>query len=105
MADSKGSEDRPREATPPTEPGLLDDLDRKIISFLQEDGRASNTQIARALDLTEATIRKRVRRLMSEGVLNIGAMPTPQTVNRMSSVVIGLSVALEFTRDAAERLA
>jgi Lrp/AsnC family transcriptional regulator for asnA, asnC and gidA len=105
MADSEENESGPPEAVTSPQPGLIDDLDRRIIGLLQEDGRASNTQIARALGLTEATIRKRVRRLMADGVLNIGAMPTARTVNRMSSVVIGLSIALDYARVAAERLA
>jgi Lrp/AsnC family transcriptional regulator for asnA, asnC and gidA len=89
-------------------PGLeitpLDDTDREIVRLLQQDGRASNTHIGRALGLTETTIRKRLRRLLDDGVLSIGAMPSPQTVNRMSSVVIGLSVATNCIHDIADQL-
>ena len=34
----------------------IDLIDSKIIRILQEDGRLSNTEIARNLDISEATI-------------------------------------------------
>ena len=37
----------------------LDNTDREIIRVLQRNGRTSNTEIGRALGLTETTIRKR----------------------------------------------
>jgi len=83
----------------------FDEVDRSIMRQLQADGRATNTQIARELGLTEAAVRKRLRRLLDEGVLSIGAMPTTQTVGDMSAVVIGITATLGSARRAAETLA
>ena len=47
----------------------LDDTDLQIIEMLQEDGRVSYSDIAKIVDRTEVTIRRRVRRLMKEGVI------------------------------------
>jgi len=55
--------------------GPVDEIDRAIIRLLQRDGRSSNTEIGRALDLTEATIRKRIGRLVSDNLVNIVAVP------------------------------
>jgi predicted ArsR family transcriptional regulator len=44
--------------------GPVDEVDREIIRLLQRDGRTSNTDIARALEVTETTIRKRIARLI-----------------------------------------
>ncbi len=47
----------------------LDSIDTKILSMLQEDGRRSFTEIAEAVGRTEVTIRRRVKRLIDEGVI------------------------------------
>ena len=58
----------------------VDDLDRRIITMLQSDGRMANTEIARSLDVTETTVRKRIARLLDEGLINVVAVPTPTAV-------------------------
>ena len=44
----------------------MDELDRKIIALLQVDGRSSNAKIARAVGVSEGTVRRRLRRLIQE---------------------------------------
>jgi Lrp/AsnC family transcriptional regulator, regulator for asnA, asnC and gidA len=58
----------------------LDPTDRAIVRVLQRNGRTSNTEIGRALGLTETTIRKRIARLVDEGLVNVVAVPTPEAV-------------------------
>lgn len=55
----------------------IDDLDAKIISILQKDGRMSNTDIARMLDISEATVRSRIKRLTEDEVIQIVAVSNP----------------------------
>ncbi len=47
----------------------LDELDRKIVNRLLEDGRKSFRQIAEAVDSTPATVINRVDRMQDEGVI------------------------------------
>ncbi|MFW9803906.1 MAG: Lrp/AsnC family transcriptional regulator [Candidatus Thorarchaeota archaeon] len=47
----------------------LDEIDEKIISMLQDDGRRSYSEIAEAAKRTEVTIRRRVKRLIDEGYI------------------------------------
>lgn len=47
----------------------LDDIDRIIIEMLQLDGRMSYSEIAKKVDKTEVTIRRRVRRLQNEKII------------------------------------
>jgi Lrp/AsnC family transcriptional regulator for asnA, asnC and gidA len=47
----------------------LDEIDDKIISMLQDDGRRSYSEIAEAAERTEVTIRRRVKRLIDEGYI------------------------------------
>lgn len=53
----------------------LDSLDRAIIRVLQEDGRASNVDTARYVGVSEATVRKRLDRLLSGRVIRVAAVP------------------------------
>lgn len=59
-------------------PGALqpDQTDWKIIHMLSE-GHMSNTQIARRLGFSEGTIRQRLKRLQSCGILKIKALRDP----------------------------
>lgn len=83
---------------------LLDELDRRIITILQADGRRPNTDIARGLKVSETTVRKRINRLVSRGLINVVAVPTPLAVGMNLSAIIGISAALPKLRDVSERL-
>lgn len=72
----------------------LDKTDRQIVRALQRNGRTSNTEIGRALGLTETTIRKRIARLIDEELVSIVAVPTPRAMGRTLSAIIGVSVTL-----------
>src|SRR4051794_21860056 len=82
----------------------VDDVDREIIRLLQRDGRSSNTEIGRALGLTETTIRKRIARLIAEDLVSIVAVPTPQAVGMTTSAIIGISVQLQSIHAVSEQL-
>ena len=43
---------------------VVDDLDNQIVEILKKDGRASNAHIARALGVSEGTVRRRLRMLI-----------------------------------------
>jgi len=60
-----------------TEIRNIDDLDAKIINILQSDGRISNTEIAKSLAVSEATIRGRIKRLIDDEVIQIVAVSNP----------------------------
>ena len=52
----------------------LDDVDRGIIAVLEGRGRTSNRMISRALGVSEGTVRTRVKRLQSDGLLKVIAV-------------------------------
>lgn len=55
----------------------IDDLDARIISLLQTDGRMSNTDIAKMLNVSEATVRGRIKRLTEDEIIQIVAVGNP----------------------------
>jgi Lrp/AsnC family transcriptional regulator for asnA, asnC and gidA len=95
-----GPDDRLRTA-PAIQPDVLD---RQIITLLRSDGRRSNREIARRLDVPEATVRYRVRRLTESGMLKISASIDPEQLGYGLTAV--MSIELEPTRlvSAAETI-
>lgn len=59
------------------QPLALDDLDKKILGYLQEDGRMTFVTLASQLGVSEGTIRKRVKRLEDGGVLKTMGVTDP----------------------------
>ncbi len=55
----------------------LDHVDCQMIQLLQKDGRISNTEIAKKIGLSEATVRTRLNRLIEEEYIQIVAVSNP----------------------------
>ncbi len=70
----------------------LDLADRCIIALLQADGRLSHTEIARRLSIHEATVRRRMKRLLDERTIQIVAQPEPFKAGFGVRTIIGLKV-------------
>jgi Lrp/AsnC family transcriptional regulator for asnA, asnC and gidA len=69
---------RPPSPAPEEPPAVeLDHLDREIIRHLQEDGRRPYREIGRDLEVSEGTIRWRVRRLIDAQALRVVAIADP----------------------------
>ena len=64
------------------EPTQLDDLDASIIEELYREPRAAYREIARRLEVSEGTIRTRVRRLQDSGTLLFTAFVDPAKFGR-----------------------
>lgn len=59
----------------------LDELDRQILSILQEDARIAFTEIARQLEAPDTTIHFRVRRMRDKGIIkNFTVLISPQSL-------------------------
>ncbi|MCL2431498.1 Lrp/AsnC family transcriptional regulator [Candidatus Bathycorpusculum sp.] len=71
----------------------LDDLDIRLLQLLQVNSRFSFAELSRELDVAEATVRFRVRRLVSEGVIAKFTIPLdPNKVGRRVSGAILLKL-------------
>jgi Lrp/AsnC family transcriptional regulator for asnA, asnC and gidA len=81
-----------------------DQLDRQIISLLQKDGRRPNTEIAQQLGVTETTVRKRIGRLVSENLIKVVAVPSPEVMGVTMSAIVGITVEMSAVQDVAAAL-
>ena len=56
---------------------MPDQIDCQMIELLQKDGRIPNTEIAKKLGVSEATVRSRLNRLIEEEYIQIVAVSNP----------------------------
>ena len=71
---------------------VVDDLDNQIVEILKNDGRASNAHIARALGVSEGTVRRRLRMLIEGGVIHVNVSLDPVKMGLTTEAIIGLEV-------------
>ncbi|HCB50627.1 MAG: hypothetical protein AMJ56_08305 [Anaerolineae bacterium SG8_19] len=84
---------------------MLNETDRKIISYLQYDGRMPYTAIAAKLDITESTVRRRVKQLAESGKLQIVAIVKPKDLGLDEAAMIGISVKTNRIAEVADEIA
>ncbi|WP_162464275.1 MULTISPECIES: Lrp/AsnC family transcriptional regulator [unclassified Mycolicibacterium] len=82
----------------------LDELDRSILTHLQEDGRKPFREIGRALQVAEATVRTRVKRLQTAGLLNIVAYVDPMQMGSYTLTLLLVVIEPDHHADAVELL-
>jgi Lrp/AsnC family transcriptional regulator, leucine-responsive regulatory protein len=72
-------------------PSQLDRTDRRILHRLQRDGRMTNADLAKAVNISAATCHRRTQRLFDEGYIrSIRADIAPEKVNRGALVIVGV---------------
>ena len=80
--------------------GPLDDVSKRIVELLQEDGRQPFVTIAREVGLSEAAVRQRVQKLIDADVMQIVAVTDPLQVGVSRQAMIGVRVAGDVARVA-----
>lgn len=74
-----------------SDPATLDRIDRRILQRLQRDGRTSNADLAKAVNISPATCHRRTQRLIDEGYIrSVRAEVAPRAVDRGTLVIVGV---------------
>ncbi len=82
-----------------------DQLNRKIVKMLQHDGRRAFREVAKILNVSEGTIRNRVKSMKKAGALRIVALVDPTEVRYKTDAMIGIKVAPGYSvEQVSERL-
>ncbi len=69
----------------------LDRIDRKILRFLQGDGRLGNAELAKRVNVSPATCHRRTQRLFANGyIAGVRAEIAPDRVGRGALVMVGV---------------
>lgn len=69
----------------------LDRVDRRLLRLLQSNGRLTNAELAKKINVSPATCHRRTQRLFEEGyVLSVRALIAPDRIERGALVVVGV---------------
>ena len=79
---------------------LLDDVDRRLLALLQQDGRMPVSRLAEAVDLTAPPVHERLRRLEEAGVL-LGYAARLDASKLGLRLTVFVSVTLALHREGA----
>ncbi len=77
----------------------FDKIDVKIVNLLLEDGRMSASEMSRRVgDISERLIRYRIDRMMNAGVIQIGAVVSPDALG----LTVRADISIEVESDVLE---
>ena len=79
-----------------------DAVDDGIMEILREDGRLSNREVARRLDVSEGTVRQRLKKLQEAGAIRIGVVTDANRVGFAVSAWVRVSVTPEHVDHALQ---
>ena len=82
----------------------LDATERRMVEMLQRDGRLSVSELARKLQVSEVTARRKLKGLLGAGIIRVVATVDPFDVGYETPVIIGLKVVRSQLEAIAERL-
>ncbi|MEW6034840.1 MAG: Lrp/AsnC family transcriptional regulator [Chloroflexota bacterium] len=91
------------EAADPS-PEAFDERDYRLMVELQRDARQSDAQVSRKLGISEATVRRRIHRLIQRGIISIAPVITPYAVGYSTAAFIVLRCRLSSLDEVLERL-
>jgi Lrp/AsnC family transcriptional regulator for asnA, asnC and gidA len=74
----------------------IDEVDMKIIDVLEENGRAPNNEIAARLQISEGTVRNRIKKLTESEFLKIKGLTNPN--KRTDKQLIFILAKLDSTK-------
>jgi len=70
----------------------IDDIDNKIIKILLNNSRISNTKIARLLNISEASVRKRIKKIIKIGIIKKFTVELNYNLLGYKRVFVGLNI-------------
>ena len=82
----------------------VDALDERLIKLLQQDARRSSDVLAKQLDVSPATVRRRVRNLIRKGVIRIAAIPDPEKVGLHLAATVALKIGYDRLEEVMSTL-
>jgi len=83
----------------------MDELDRRIMQVLRRDARRSYASIARAIGVSEPTVRNRVTRLLNGGAVLPWARVNPAAIGFPVDAMLGIRVKQGCSKQVGAKLA
>ena len=83
---------------------MLDELGQNIVEELQRDARQSYREIGRSLNVSEGTVRNRIKSMLGSGAIKISAVPNPEKLGLDFMCIMGIEVKVGTAESVEERL-
>jgi len=83
---------------------IMVDLETHIINVLKTNARTSNTEMARLIGVSEATIRRRLKRMLLDQSIEITVIPNPAKMGYHVDIVMALQVDQSETMRIADEI-
>jgi Lrp/AsnC family transcriptional regulator for asnA, asnC and gidA len=82
----------------------VDETDRQMIRILNQDGRITNNDIAAQLNVSEGTVRNRIKKLSDAGLLKVAGLINPDDSPDKQLMLLGVNItsSKDLTKKAAE---
>jgi DNA-binding Lrp family transcriptional regulator len=81
----------------------MDEVDRKIIAQLQEDGRTSLEELSKLTGYTSMGTKKRLQKLLAKKLIKVSALLNPSALNLLPAVVMLEMESTEAMQNLIER--
>lgn len=82
----------------------LDKVDNAIIRLLRENGRMSNREVARLLDVSEGMVRQRIKKLTDAKAMRLGLITDVEAAGFLSSALLRVKTEPGEARSLAASL-
>lgn len=84
---------------------MIDNIDRQIIDILVRNALLNSNTIAKMINTSPATVRRRTAQLIKDGVIRVVAMVYPEKAGFPVTVGIGMQIESESMETAGTKLA
>ena len=84
---------------------MIDLIDTQLISLLEQDATQTSEKMAKQLNTSSSTIRRRITNLIKRGVIRIIAIPDPNKIGRSVMAVIEFELSHEHAVSFSKTLA
>ena len=81
----------------------MDDVDKKIIAQLQEDGRTSLEELAKITGFSSMGTKKRLEKLINKGIIKISALVNPNALDLHPAIVMLEMESADSMQDVLDR--
>jgi Lrp/AsnC family transcriptional regulator, regulator for asnA, asnC and gidA len=71
---------------------IADETDREIIRILNRDGRITNNEMATQLNVSEGTVRNRIKKLSEAGLLKVVGLINPDDSPTKQLMLLGVNI-------------
>lgn len=82
----------------------IDAVDRKIMTILEKNSRTANTEIAKSLKISEATVRNRIKKLEETGIMRNISVFNPEALGYQIHVIVGVEVEYKKIKQVTKKL-